>query len=363
MIVRDTAVSPQAAPQVSNSTGSDQYADDPDAAISKLAVIITCFNYSQYVGRAVESVLSQGCRQCQVIVIDDGSTDDSWEVIGGLGVRAYRLTNGGQRKACLFGLEQTQADFVLFLDADDELLPGALEVIIANLDDGVAKLQFPLKRIDGVGNIISGPIPDLQAFRGRGLAERVLRSGAYPTPPTSGNVFRRDVCELLREADYDKAVDGIILFAAPFLGDVVSLPQPLGLYRVHDRNDSGFGDEVNTQALHRDLERFVRRTEHLRRILPDYGYRSGLISAEHAYFYRERRFYLAVAQGERISLASLSGLVWRLWRDQNLLRMKVSMTLFFTVISLLPRERARRALAYRMGAGTRSTRGFIRALI
>lgn len=362
MTARDTAALPQAASQVWDTSGSDQYADDQNASIFKLAIIITCFNYSQYIRRAVESVVSQGCSQCQVLVIDDGSTDDSWEVICRLGVRAFRLANGGQRRACLFGLEQTRTPFVLFLDADDELLPGALEVIIANLDDGVAKLQFPLKRIDGDGNVISGPIPELRASRGRELAGRVLRTGAYATPPTSGNVFRRDVCELLKDADYDRAVDGIILFAAPFIGDVVSLPQTLGLYRVHDRNDSGFGDRLNTQALRRDLERFVKRTEHLRQILPGYGYRSGLITAEHAYFYRERRFYLAVAEDERISFASLSGLVWQLWRDKNPLRMKVSMTLFFTAISLLPRERARRALAYRLGARTRSTRGLIRAV-
>lgn len=358
----DPVTSRETPPQVQDSFGAERSADDPEGSICKLAIIITCFNYSQFIRRAVESVLSQKCRQFQILVIDDGSTDGSWEVIRGLGVRAFRLANGGQRKACLFGLEQTQAPFVLFLDADDELLPEALEVIIANLDDGVAKLQFPLKRIDGDGNVISGPIPELQAFRGRELAGRVLRTGVYATPPTSGNVFRRDVCELLKDADYDRAVDGIILFAAPFIGDVVSLPQPLGLYRVHDRNDSGFGDELNTQALHRDLQRFVARTEHLRRILPGYGYRSGLVSTEHAYFYRERRFYLAVAEDEQVSFASLSGLVGRLWRDKNPLRMKVSMTLFFTAVSLLPRDRARKALAYRLGAGTRSTRGLIRAL-
>ncbi|CDZ45711.1 glycosyltransferase family 2 protein [Neorhizobium galegae] len=358
----DPVASPQTPPQVQDSFGSEQPTDDPDGSICKLAIIITCFNYSQFIRRAVESVLSQKCRQCQILVIDDGSTDGSWEVIRELGVRAFRLANGGQRRACLFGLEQTRAPFVLFLDADDELLPGALEVILTNLDDGVAKLQFPLKRIDGDGNVISGPVPELRAFRGRELAGRVLRTGVYATPPTSGNVFRRDVCELLKDADYDMAVDGIILFAAPFIGDVVSLAQPLGLYRVHDRNDSGFGDELNTRALHRDLQRFVARTEHLRRILPGYGYRSGLVPAEHAYFYRERRFYLAVAEDERIPFASLSGLVGRLWRDKNPLRMKVSMTLFFTAISLLPRDRARKALAYRLGAGTRSTRGLIRAL-
>jgi len=118
----------------------------------------------------------------------------------------------------LFGLEKTKAPFVLFLDADDELKPGALVKIIDRLDPGVAKLQFPLTRIDTDGNIISAALPALDTFRDRHvLARQVLRRGVYRSPPTSGNVFRRDVCKLLREADYDKFVDGVILFAAPFL--------------------------------------------------------------------------------------------------------------------------------------------------
>jgi glycosyltransferase involved in cell wall biosynthesis len=55
---------------------------------------------------------------------------------------AFRIDNSGTRLACLFGLDQTRAPFVLFLDADDELKPGALGKIIDCLDPGVAKLQF-----------------------------------------------------------------------------------------------------------------------------------------------------------------------------------------------------------------------------
>src|SRR5262249_37593789 len=128
----------------------------------RLAVIITCWNYEAYVARAIESVASQEREDCEIVVIDDGSTDASWGVIRTTGATAYRTENGGQRKACLFGLNRTSAPFVMFLDADDELLPGSLDTIIPKLDHNVAKLQFPLMRIDSEGNVIGDPVPALR---------------------------------------------------------------------------------------------------------------------------------------------------------------------------------------------------------
>ena len=85
-----------------------------------------------------------------------------------------QIDNSGALAASVFGLEKTRAPFVLFLDADDELKPGALGAIIDLLDPGVAKLQFSLTQIDAEGNTIGGPLLSLETFRGRdALARRV----------------------------------------------------------------------------------------------------------------------------------------------------------------------------------------------
>jgi glycosyltransferase involved in cell wall biosynthesis len=328
----------------------------------RLAVIITCWNYEAYVARAIRSVVSQGCNACELVVIDDGSTDSSWQVIQREGVRAHRISNSGQQAACLYGLAQTQAPFVLFLDADDELAPGSLDTIVAKLDDGVSKLQFSLTRIDGDGKVISAPVPALDTFRDRHLAEYVLRTGVYPTPPTSGNVFRRDVCNLLHEVDYDRAVDGVILFAAPFMGDVVSLSQELGRYRIHDRNDSGLGRPLDPTSLRRDLRRFVDRMEHLRRILAAYDRAQDLAHPQETYFYLERSFYLAIAEGRRASSRDAFQLLRRLWHGYHPVKTKAAISLFFVLTMALPNGRARRGLAYRFEAGKRSTVGLLQAL-
>lgn len=346
---------------------SETPAIDEQRALSRqprLAVVIPCWNYEDYVGRAIASVLDQGRDDCELVVVDDGSTDGSWDAIVATGVKAFRIPNGGARAACLYGLDRTTAPFVLFLDADDELKPGALDIALAHLDPGVAKLQFALTRIDRDGNIISGAIPSLTAFRQREeLVERVLLSGAYTTPPTSGNIFRRDVCELLRESEYDKFVDGVTVFAAPFLGDVVSLPNQLGLYRVHDRNDSGLGRELDPALLQRDLQRFSARMDHLQIIAARYGLGDRISKTEDTRIYLERSFYLAIASGQRPSFRTFRRLLVRHWQEQPPSRARLALTAFFMLAMMLPLRRAQQGLAYRLGATQRSPVGLLKAVM
>jgi glycosyltransferase involved in cell wall biosynthesis len=329
--------------------------------VPKLAVIITCYNYRAYVGEAIESVLAQGRSDCELVVIDDGSTDGSWEAISRFGATAYRTENGGQLAACLYGLDRTRAPFVLFLDADDKLKPGALDVIIERLDPDVAKLQFALSAIDAEGRPLAALGPRIDAFRGRReLFERVLRSGVYKTPPTSGNVFRRDLCELLREVDYDRAVDGVILFAAPVFGDVVSLAEELGCYRIHGRNYSGVGALPKTATLERDLACFVARFRHLSEIVQRSTGRR-LIEPCEAFYYQERKFYLDVISRRRPTWTQLRRLLKATLGEDGLTSSgKVAMISFLCALSALPRARALSLLNYRLQAGPRSAAGLLR---
>lgn len=339
-------------------------APDRPATQPRLAIIISCWNYADYVALAIRSVTEQGRQDCELIVIDDGSTDASWEVIQREGVTAYRIGNCGQRAACLYGLRKARAPFVLFLDADDELEPGSLAAILKELDDRVAKLQFPLTRIDCNGEVIGEPVPRLEAFRDSGaLASQVLETGVYMTPPTSGNVFRRDVCQLLEDAEYDKAVDGVILFAAPFFGDIVSMSQALGRYRLHDRNDSGLGRAPDPQLLRRELSRFVARIQHLRQVLVRFGKSEALVAGEETFYYLERSLYLAIAEGRHVPVRTLFHLLRRVWAGDNSLRTKSAFSGFLILSSALPNRRALRGLAYRLAPGERSVAGLFRALL
>lgn len=332
------------------------------STLPKLAVVISCFNYAEFIERAVRSVLDQRCDDCELVVVDDGSTDNSWDIIRATGATAFRVSNGGQRMACLFGLDHTRAPFVLFLDADDELAPGSLDVIIRQLDPAVAKLQFPLALIDKDGNQLN-TASSLKAFRTRDrLARQVLKSGVYRTPPTSGNVFRRDVCEFLREAEYDHAVDGVILFVAPLLGDVVSLADKLGRYRIHSRNDSGRGRTPDAHTLERDIERFLERMEHLRVIIRRLPLDARLVDARKTFYFLERTFWLDIASGKRPPMMALPRRIFTLAGQPFSLKNKIAIAAFFVLGSVLPCDKSKALLAYRLRSGHRSAFGFAREI-
>ncbi len=346
-------------------TGTEgEYASTRDVPRPRLAIIITCWNYADYVEEAIKSVLDQNREDCELIVVDDGSTDASWDRIRRNRVSAYRIENCGQRAACAFAVTKTRAPFVLFLDADDVLVPGSLGTIISSLDDGVAKLQFPLSRTDRDGVIIGDPVPSLNAFRDTGaIARDVLRHGTYKSPPTSGNVFRRDLCAMLDDADYERAVDGILIFAAPFFGDIVSLANPLGRYRVHDRNESGLGRALEAQVLRRELTRHVERMGHLRRVLQPGGRADKLVAPENTPFFLERTIYLAIVSGERVRPTIVGRFLRKIYTTDNSLGNKCGITIFLFLMAILPNRAARRGLSYRLEAGKRSLAGFLRALL
>ena len=331
----------------------------------QLSVIIPCFNYERFVGRAIESVVSQGRDDVELIVVDDGSTDGSWGVIQSYGLsKTYRVPNGGPLKACLTAAKETNAPFILVLDADDELKPGSLDRILPLLTPDVAKLQFTLTLIDAEGNVLGDPAPQLQDFReSQLLINEINTTGSYTNPPTSGNVFRRDVFNLLEEVDYDWSVDCITLFAAPFLGDVVSLSDQLGCYRLHGSNVSGVSMKPDLSKFRFEIERFVARLDHLRHILDGRGLRHSVPRAEATFFYRERSMYMAIAEGRRPSSSQVIGMLSALMRQPMSTKRKGALAAFAMVGLALPPGRAVPLVAYRLSPTKRSAFGLVCKLV
>jgi glycosyltransferase involved in cell wall biosynthesis len=99
-----------------------------------ISVIVPCYNQAHFLTEAIESILSQAYPHYEIVVIDDGSTDNTAEVAGRYpGVRCLRQENRGLAAARNTGLRKSNGDYLVFLDADDRLLPHALEVGLACL--------------------------------------------------------------------------------------------------------------------------------------------------------------------------------------------------------------------------------------
>ena len=220
-----------------------------------VSIIVDNFNYARYIRAAIDSALAQTYKNVEVVVVDDGSTDNSREIISSYGDRVLGVfkPNGGHASAFNSGFHASHGSIVMFLDADDVLLPSAVEEVVDAWGPGVAKVQFVLAHIDAQGRTLGTTVPYLPAqMPGGDIRASILEAGGYIGVPTSGNAFAHTVCERLLplpEAQWRQAADTSLEIIAPFLGDVVSIRKTLGCYRIHDANHGMLGEELDSRKL------------------------------------------------------------------------------------------------------------------
>ena len=115
----------------------------PTSGNARVAVIIPCYNGRDFIAEAIASVQEQSCTSVDLVVVDDGSTDDSLAMIPRGVARVYRQQNSGVSSARNAGLRSTSAPYVVFLDADDRLHPHALATGILELEaDSTITMTF-----------------------------------------------------------------------------------------------------------------------------------------------------------------------------------------------------------------------------
>src|SRR3989304_595361 len=103
----------------------------------RVSVIIPTYNTAHYIAPAVESVLGQTYQDTEIIVVDDGSTDNTRTVLTPYMDRIQYIVqdNKGRSEARNRGIHQSQGEFIAFLDADDLWLPDKLSQQVAALDE------------------------------------------------------------------------------------------------------------------------------------------------------------------------------------------------------------------------------------
>jgi glycosyltransferase involved in cell wall biosynthesis len=212
----------------------------------KVSIIINNYNYEPYLAEAVDSALDQTYAEIEVIVVDDGSTDGSLELLRQYGdrIRVVSQRNQGQGAALNTGFNEATGDWVLFLDADDTLDPNSVQSLVSvatTLSRKHAAIQFKLRCIDARGNAIIPEQSNPQSFIDSDPLASLLREGSYCFAPTSGNLFR---AESLREVmpvpveTYKICADLYIQTAIPFVGKIHFVSEgTLGSYRIHGSNN------------------------------------------------------------------------------------------------------------------------------
>ncbi|MGN6201494.1 MAG: glycosyltransferase [Solirubrobacterales bacterium] len=208
---------------------------EPEAGAEPVSVVIPCFRQAHFLPEAIESVLAQEHGAIEVIVVDDGSPDNVGEVAARYpGVKCLRQANGGLAAARNAGLEKATGEFVLFLDADDRLLPEAVSRGLEELRaDPEAMMAAGTWRLIGeAGEALPADPP-----RQPPVAFAALLESCFISTPAAV-LYRRELFgriggfdpEVSASADYDL----YLRTAASF--PVRLHPHPVAEYRRHGAN-------------------------------------------------------------------------------------------------------------------------------
>ena len=226
----------------------------------EISVIIPVYNKEQYVEQCLARTLSQDFDSFEVIVVDDGSTDASGRLCDEVASRDHRLhvvhtANGGVTAARRKGVEAAQGRYVVFVDADDELLPGALYTLHATIEQtGADEVIARFVSQDGVKSPVA-----FTGFVGTYEPIWYVITGKNRFPVLWACIFRRelllDVLDTPRDIieGEDKLMQVKILMKNPkvFFSDAVVYGYQVGLpnSRRHTLQREQLYDDLLRQVL------------------------------------------------------------------------------------------------------------------
>jgi len=214
------------------------------SAPTTASILIVNYNYGRFIADAIDSALGQTWPNVQVVVVDDGSTDESALMMQTYGdaIQTVYKENGGQASGVNAGYPLLTGETVLFLDSDDMLEPDAIEKTIGFFaDPQVVKVAWPLTIIDRSGQ----PTGEIHYRRlpSGDFRRQALRIGpaSHFTPPHSGNFWRKSFLDQVMpvdEVDFRSVVDAYLFTFSPFFGSFHAMDEPLTRYRIHGKNIS-----------------------------------------------------------------------------------------------------------------------------
>ena len=249
----------------------------PSPGLPLVSVVVVNYNYGRFLAEAVNSVLNQTYRQVECIVVDNASTDETPAVLEQLTAEATdlvvirRATNDGQTPASLDGLVAAKGRYVIFLDADDYLLPKCVETHIfvhLSMRRHVGFTSGDMLQVaDRDVVVATGEESGRYIVRGKGRRPRLVRaytaSPSWPSSfepadmlgkihyvppltihwiwsPTSGLCYRRDALMLFADnaalATLRTGTDLYFAFGCGGLSGSVIIDEALFAYRIHGGN-------------------------------------------------------------------------------------------------------------------------------
>ena len=207
------------------------------------SIIINNYNYGRFLKEAIDSALNQTYPSTEVIVVDDGSTDNSQAVVASYEDRIMSVLkqNGGQASALNAGFPVSRGEVVFFLDSDDTLLPTAVEQSLKFFRaPDVVKVHWPLWEVDVHGRKTGHVVPRQELAEGD-LRDFIIRNGplSYVSASTTGNAWSRSYLNAVypfSDMSDKHATDTYLVTLEAVFGRIQRIVEPQGCYRVHGDN-------------------------------------------------------------------------------------------------------------------------------
>ena len=230
-----------------------------------VSVVIPVFNGAPFVAKAVASVRSQGHGAVEILVVDDGSTDGTQEVLKRLehsdGIRWFQRSHGGPARSRNYGIAAAQGQFIALLDCDDIWLPGKLAaqlaVMRARPDVGLVHTDFEVRFEDGTleerVSARSSREPMVQAFAGGHVA---LPSTLLIRKSVLDQIGSLDP-ELYGSEDSDLTIRLFRVTRFECIGEVLVHK----LQRGHGYRDMAFDEQTHRERVLASRDRFLMRLE------------------------------------------------------------------------------------------------------
>ena len=230
-----------------------------------VSVVIPVFNGAPFVAKAVASVRAQGHSDVEILVVDDGSTDGTQEVLKHLeqsdGIRWFQRSHGGPARSRNFGIEAARGHYIALLDCDDVWLPGKLAVQLAIMrtrpEVGLVHTDFDVRFEDGTleerVTARSSREPMVQAFAGGHVA---LPSTLLIRKSVLDQVGRLDP-ELYGSEDSDLTIRLFRVTSFECIDQVLVTK----LQRGHGYRDMAFDEQTHRERVLVSRDRFLMRLE------------------------------------------------------------------------------------------------------
>lgn len=245
----------------------------------KVSIIITSYNYGAFLGEAIDSALGQTHTDTEVIVVDDGSRDNSAEIINGYGDRIIPVfrENGGQCASFNTGFELCHGDVVILLDADDILTPSAVARQVEHFQDpDVVKSCGFMEIIDADGNRSGDLLPSSLGSSGDYL-EINLQNGPniYQSSFTSCNAWSRSFLEKIMPLPENDLLgsDGYLTAIEWLFGRIAFIHEAIALYRFHGDNKGPMNFSFDTAYMKKRVRRWDYRNQFAEMRAGKLGYR------------------------------------------------------------------------------------------